>query len=352
VAAPRRRPESVGYDSLASTTTRSEDAEPVLTKESDMVRLGYALSCEEHRPRELVKFAQQAEAAGFTFAQISDHFHPWIDKQGQSPFVWSVIGGIAQATERLRLGTGVTCPIMRYHPAIVAQAAATCASMMPGRFFLGVGTGVALNEHIVGERWPSADERRDMLAEAIELMRELWEGCSTSFTGDYFQVVDARIYTLPDDPIELLVAASGPEAATLAGHAGDGLVATAPDQEIVEAFTAAGGSEKPRHGQVTCCWAADVEEAKKMALELWPNAAVRGELVQELPLPRHFEQAATMVSEEDIAQAIVCGPDPELYLEQIQQFVDAGFDHVYLHQVGPDQQGFFDFCKREILTKC
>lgn len=316
-----------------------------------MVELGYALSCEEHRPNDLVRYAAQAEQTGFTFALISDHFHPWIDQQGQSPFVWSVIGGIAQATERLRLGTGVTCPIMRIHPAIIAQAAATSAAMLPGRFFLGVGTGEALNEHVVGERWPSANERREMLAEAIDLMRVLWEGGFQSYDGDFFHVEDARIYTLPEEPMELMVAASGPLAAMLAGDAGDGLIATSPDKELVETFQSAGGAGKPRYGQFTCCWAADAAEARRTAFEYWPNSAIGGELGQELPLPRHFEQAAAMVSEDDVAQAIVCGPDPEPHLEKIKAFASAGFDHVYVHQVGPDQEGFFNFYQREIMPK-
>ena len=222
-----------------------------------MVEIGYALSCEEHAPNDLVRHAHEAEETGFTFALISDHFHPWIDRQGHSPFVWSVIGGIAHATRRLRLGTGVTCPIMRYHPAIVAQAAATSAAMMPGRFFLGVGSGENLNEHILGEGWPSAPVRQEMLEESIEIIRLLWQGGERSFDGTYFTVDHARLYTLPDEPPPLYVAASGPQAAKLAGEVGDGLIMTSPDTELINAFDAASGSEKPRYGQVTVCWAAD-----------------------------------------------------------------------------------------------
>jgi len=190
-----------------------------------MTEFGYALSSEEHLPNDLVRHARLAEEAGFTFGLISDHFHPWHDNQGQSPFVWSVIGGIAQATERLRLGTGVTCPLIRIHPAIVAQATATCAAMMPGRFFLGVGTGENLNEHVTGVGWPAPDERVSMLEEAIEVMRELWEGDYTTFRGDWYEVDGARIYTLPEEPIELYVAAGAPRIAQLAGESGDGLIA-------------------------------------------------------------------------------------------------------------------------------
>jgi G6PDH family F420-dependent oxidoreductase len=312
------------------------------------MELGYALSSEEHRPLDLIRHARQAEGHGFTFALISDHFHPWIDRQGQSPFVWSVVGGIAAITDELRLGTGVTCPTIRIHPAIVAQAAATAADMMPGRFFLGVGTGENLNEHVLGARWPSASERLEMLEEAVEVMRLLWRGETCSFEGKHYRVEDARIYTLPSDPIDVVVAASGPEAAELAGRVGDGLVSTSPDPELVEAFREAGGTG-PVYGQLTVCWADTEEEARRTALEWWPNGGLEGPLSQELPLPAHFEEAAAMVTEEDIAEAVVCGPDAELHLEEIARFVDAGFDRVYVHQVGPDQEGFFEHYARDVL---
>ena len=274
------------------------------------MEIGYALSSEEHRPLDLVRHARLAEDAGFPFALVSDHFHPWIDRQGQSPFVWSVIGGIASATESLRLGTGVTCPTIRIHPAIVAQAAATAAAMLPGRFFFGVGSGENLNEHVLGDRWPSASERQDMLEEAVGLMRTLWEGELTSFDGMHYVVEDARIYTLPEEPIEVLLAASGPEAAELAARIGDGLIGTAPDPELLDAYARAGG-DGPKYGQVTVCWAKSEEDARRTAFECWPNAALKGPLSQELPLPSHFEESAAMVSEDDVAELVVCGPDPD-----------------------------------------
>jgi G6PDH family F420-dependent oxidoreductase len=316
-----------------------------------MVQIGYALSSEEHAPNDLIRYARMAEDAGFPFALISDHFHPWIPKQGHSPFVWATIGGIAQATARLRLGTGVTCPIMRIHPAIIAQAAATAAAMMPGRFFLGVGSGERLNEHILGDHWPEPPVRQEMLAEAVELIRELWSGETRSFHGDYFEVENARIYTLPDPLPPIMVAASGPEAAELAGEIGDGLISTAPAKEVVQQFAAAGGRGKPRYGQFTVCWAPDEAQARKTAHEWWPNAGLQGPLNTELALPEHFEGVCQMVSEEQVAKEIVCGPDPQRHLEMIQQYVDAGFDHVYVHQVGPDQEGFFRFYQREVLPK-
>jgi G6PDH family F420-dependent oxidoreductase len=316
-----------------------------------MVELGYALSCEEHAPSDLVRFAQSAEQAGFSYALISDHYHPWLDRQGHSAFVWSVIGAIAHTTQRLRLGTGVTCPIMRYHPTIVAQAAATCAAMMPGRFFLGVGTGENLNEHILGEGWPSAPVRREMLEEAVEIIRLLWQGDEQNFDGSYFTVDHARVYTLPPDPPPLYIAASGPQAAEMAARLGDGLITTSPDADLVEAFNAAGGSQKPRYGQLTVCWAADEKSALETAREWWSSSAVPGELSQELPLPRHFEQATKLVRDEDVAKAVICGPDADKHRKAIQEYVDAGLEHVYIHQVGPDQAGFFDFYSREILPR-
>ncbi|MGE5444034.1 MAG: TIGR03557 family F420-dependent LLM class oxidoreductase [Ignavibacteriales bacterium] len=316
-----------------------------------MVEIGYALSSEEHRPKDLVRYAQRAEEAGFPFALISDHYHPWIDCQGQSPFVWSVIGGIAHTTDHLRLGTGVTCPIMRIHPAIIAQAAATPASMMPGRFFLGVGTGENLNEHILGDHWPPADIRLEMVKEAVEIIRLLWQGGTQSYWGNYYTVENARIYTLPDELPPIMVAASGPKAAEAAGSIGDGFVSTAPEGELIERFKAGGGGSKPRYGQLTVCWARTESEARRTAYEWWPNAGIKGELSQELPTPAHFEQACGLVKEEDVAGKIICSPDPDRHIAAIKKFVDAGYDHVYIHQVDPDQEGFFRFYEREILPE-
>ena len=214
------------------------------------MHFGYALSSEEHTPLALIDHAVAAEAAGFEFALVSDHFHPWIDKQGESPFVWSVLGAIATRTRTLRVGTGVTCPIIRLHPAIVAQAAATTAALFEGRFFLGVGTGENLNEHITGQRWPSTEIRREMLAEAVELMRKLWEGGLANHRGRHYTVENARLYTLPDGIVDVIVAAGGPEAADLGAQIGDGIVSTAPDAEIPSRYAAAGGNG-PRYAQVT-----------------------------------------------------------------------------------------------------
>jgi len=314
------------------------------------MEVGYSLSSEEHAPGDLVRHARGAEEAGFGFALISDHFHPWVDRQGQSPFVWSVIGAIAVSTRNLRLGTGVTCPTIRIHPAIVAQAAATAACLMPGRFFLGVGAGENLNEHILGDRWPSADERREMLAESIEVMRGLWDGDLYSFEGNHYTVDRARLYTVPPEEMTIAVAAGGTEAAELAGRVGDALISTAPERELVDAYVKAGG-RGPRYGQLTVCWATTEREARRTALEWWPNAGLPGPLSQELPLPSHFEEAATIVTEDDVAESVVCGPELDAHLEGIEAFATAGFDHVYVHQVGPDQKGFLDFYAREVLPE-
>jgi G6PDH family F420-dependent oxidoreductase len=314
------------------------------------MELGYALSSEEHPPRDLVRDAVRAEEAGFEFALVSDHFHPWIDRQGHSPFVWTVLGAIAVSTETLEVGTGVTCPTIRIHPAIVAQAAATVAASMPGRFFLGVGTGENLNEHILGNRWPSSDERQEMLSEAVEIIRGLWEGDLFSFDGDHYTVDRARIYTLPDEAVPIVVAASAPESAALAGQIGDGFVSTAPKKELVDAFLDAGG-HGPRYGQLTVCWAEEEADARRTALDLWPNAGLQGPLSQELPLPSHFEEAAVMVTEDSIGESVVCGPDLDEHLAKIEEFVEAGFDRVYVHQVGPDQAGFIDAYRDGVLPK-
>jgi G6PDH family F420-dependent oxidoreductase len=314
-----------------------------------VTKLGYTLSSEEFDAPTLVAQAERAERAGFAFASISDHFHPWINEQGESPFVWGTLGAISQRTERIELMTGVTCPTSRVHPAIVAQAAATAASLLPGRFSLGVGTGENLNEHITGERWPGVVERQDRLEEAIAVIRELWTGKLKSHRGEHFTVENARLYSLPEEPPPLLVAVAGESSVELAAGHGDGLIGTAPVAESVEQFRSEGGEGKPTYGQLHVCWGEDEEKAKKLALKQWPNGAISGSYFLELPLPSHFEEAAAVLDTRDIAESIVCGPDPERHRAAIQEYVDAGYDHVYVHQIGPDQGSFFDFYEREVL---
>ena len=312
------------------------------------IRLGYALSSEEHSPAALIRNAALAEESGFEFALVSDHYHPWVDAQGHSAFVWTVLGGIARETQKLEVGTGVTCPMIRIHPAIIAQAAATTADLFDGRFFLGVGTGENLNEHILGDHWPPYDERREMLVESIQVMRGLWEGDLFSHRGEHYVVENARIYTLPERPPRIIVAAGGPESATVAAEVGDGLIVTSPEAEVLDTFRSEGGGEKPVYGQVTVCWAETDAAATKTLHEIWPNAGVPGALSQELPLPQHFEEASSIVSPEMLVERIPVGPDVERYVSSAAEYIDAGVEHIYFHQVGPDQEGFFKFFRDEL----
>jgi G6PDH family F420-dependent oxidoreductase len=315
------------------------------------VELGYAFSAEEHSPSELVRNARLAEETGFTFGLVSDHIHPWVDTQGHSAFVWGVLGAIAQATERFRIGTGVTCPLIRMHPVIVAHAAATTACLMPGRFFLGVGTGENLNEHVTGAQWPAPDERLEMLEEAVEAMRLLWQGGYQTHRGKHYTADHVRIFDVPDEPIEVAVAAAQPNAAELAGRIGDSLVTTSADEEVVQKFESSGGSGKPKYGQLTGCWAESEDAAKQTVLKQWPNAVIQGAASQELPMPEHFAQLGALVEADDLDGELPLGPDPQPWLDEIRKYADAGLTHVYLHQIGPDQDGFFRFAREELLPK-
>jgi G6PDH family F420-dependent oxidoreductase len=293
--------------------------------------------------------ASQAEQAGFRSVFISDHYHPWTDRQGESPFVWSVIGAIA-ATTKLRVMTGVTCPTMRIHPAVLAQAAATSQLLLDRRFSFGVGSGEALNEHVLGQRWPPTDIRLEMLEEAIEILRLLWRGGTVNHHGRYYTVENARIYSLPDQPPPVLVSGFGPKSTALAARIADGYVNTAPDADSVHSYRSHGG-KGPTVAAVKVCWGRDESAARKLAFELWPTTGVPGELSQELPTPAHFEQAAQNVTEDMVADKIACGPDPERHLSAIRQYIDAGYDEIYVSQIGDDQTGFFDFFARELRPR-
>ena len=313
-----------------------------------MTSFGYTLSSEEHGPQKLVDNARRAEALGFDFVSISDHYHPWVTAQGHSPFVWSVLGAIAAATERIEVGVGVTCPIMRIHPAVLAQAAATTALLFDGRFFFGVGTGEALNEHITGLRWPRPQIRREMLEEAVAVMRQLWTGDTVDHRGAYYEVENARVFDPPSATIPVIVSGFGAEAATLAGRIGDGYWGNSPEGELVDAFEKAGGSG-PRYAQLNLCWAEDEASAKKTVHEIWPNAGVAGQLSQDLPTWTHFEQAAEPLTEDQVTESVPCGPDiTEELVKSVREFVDAGFDHLYFHNIGPDQEGFFRYWESEL----
>jgi G6PDH family F420-dependent oxidoreductase len=315
------------------------------------MKIGYFLSSEEWGPRELVELAVKAEDAGFEGLWISDHFHPWNDEQGHIPFVWSVIGAIARATPAVRLTTAVTCPTLRTHPAVIAQAAATSAVLLDGNFCLGIGSGEALNEHILGDRWPSADERLEMLEEAVEVMRMLWRGGFQDHRGRHYRIENARIYDLPELPPPVLISGFGPKSIDLAARIGDGFCTVQPDVEAVERFHANGGDHKLVQGGMKVCWGEDEERAKHIAYRLWPNEALPGELAQVLPTTRHFEQASELVTPEMVAEQVPCGPDPERHVEAIEAFARAGFDELYVQQIGPDQDAFFAAYREHILPR-
>jgi coenzyme F420-dependent glucose-6-phosphate dehydrogenase len=310
-----------------------------------MPELGFAISSEDHPPNDLVRQAALAEQAGFSFCLISDHYHPWTTKQGHAPFVWSTLGGIAHATSTIRVGTGVTCPTMRIHPAIIAQAAASVACMMGDRFFLGVGTGENLNEHILGARWPLPDERLEMLEEAVEVIRLLWQGGEQTHRGKHYTVDHAQVFDLPDSGVEIYVAAAQPKAAQLAGRIGDGLISTSPDEEVIKNF----GQDKPKLGMMHVAYDTDADAALKRAHELWPNSGMKGSLSQELATPSDFEGAAPMVSPEDVGESVPHGPDPAKYLEMISDFDKAGFTHVYIHQIGENQEEFCQWAAQNLM---
>ncbi len=312
------------------------------------MEIGYHLSSEELHPSLMPDLARKAEEAGFAFLTVSDHYHPWTHRQGQSPFVWSVLGALAAVTETIEIGTAVTCPMIRTHPAIIAQAAATTAAMMPGRFFLGVGTGEALNEHILGDRWPSSGVRREMLEEAVEVIRLLWKGGSQSHFGRHYTVEQATLFTLPDEPPPIIVSGFGPHSIELAARIGDGYITTAPDTEAVAGYRGAGGSG-PVYGKMDVALADGEAEARRLALETWPNSALEGELAQVLPLPAFFEAATAKVSEDDVAEKILCVQDPQAHVDRLRAYDDAGFDRVVVQQVGLEQGRLFELYAEAVL---
>jgi G6PDH family F420-dependent oxidoreductase len=313
------------------------------------MKLGYFLSCEEFGPQELVAQARQAEAAGFHGLWISDHFHPWIDAQGESPFVWGVVGALSEATD-LPVTTGVTCPTVRMHPAIVAHAAATAAVQLGGRFTLGVGSGEALNEHILGDPWPEADVRLEMLEEAVQVMRALWSGEVVHHRGTHYRVDHARLYTIPDAPPRVLVSGFGPKAVDLAGRIGDGYATVMPDAELISRYHESGGGG-PVHAGTKVCYGSDEAEARRTAHRLWPNEALPGELAQILPAPEHFQQATQLVTEEMIGESVPCGPDLDKHIEALQEYADAGVDELYVQQIGGGHEAFFEAYAREVLPR-
>jgi G6PDH family F420-dependent oxidoreductase len=315
------------------------------------MKIGYFLSSEQWGPRDLVELAIKAERAGFEGLGISDHYHPWSDEQGHSPFVWSVIGAIAQATNH-KVTTAVACPTVRIHPAIIAQAAATGSILLEGRFCLGVGSGEALNEHILDVRWPEADERLEILEQAVEVSRELWQGGTHNHRGCHYRVERAQIYDLPVEPPPILVSGFGPKAIDVAARIGDGFVTVGPDAEAVKRFrTKARRPGTLVQGGIKVCWGADEAEARKSAQQLWANDGLPGELAQVLPTPQHIEQASRLVTEEMIAGATPCGPDVERHVQALQEYVQAAFDEVYVQQIGPEQDVFSGAYAEHVLSR-
>jgi G6PDH family F420-dependent oxidoreductase len=315
------------------------------------MKIGYFLASEEWGPQQLVAQAVKARAAGFEGLWISDHYHPWNDEQGHSPFVWSTIGAIAQAAEGMKVSTAVTCPTMRIHPAVIAQAAATSAVLLEGRFCLGLGSGEALNEHILGDRWPGADERLEMLEEAVEVIRTLWRGGVQDHRGRHYRVEHCRVYDLPDSPPPIVISGFGRKSVELAARIGDGYCTVGPDADSVELFRARTENGKLVQGGLKVCWGADEAQARKTVHRLWPNEALPGELAQILPTPEHFEQASELVTEEMVADEVPCGPDVERHVEAIKEYEDAGFDELYVNQIGPDQDAFFEAYRDHVLPR-
>ena len=313
------------------------------------MQVGYKIATEVFGPTQVVEQARQAEQAGFDFVEMSDHFHPWLDVQGHSAFTWSMLGAMAASTERIGLVTGVTCPFFRYHPAIIAQAAATVALLSGGRFTLGLGSGERLNEHVVGRPFPAVHRRHEMLREAIQIIRLLWQGGYQSYDGKHLQLEDARVFDLPETLPLIPVAAGGPRAARLAAALGDGLVATDPERSLVDAYHDAGG-RGPLYCEVPLAWAPDEDTAAQAVHEKTRWALTGWKVMSELPNPVNFEAATTMVTVDDVKGQFACGPDVSRHLEVAQQFVDAGFDHVVLQNAGPDPDGFLQFFREELAA--
>lgn len=311
------------------------------------MKVGYKLFAEGYDPKEVVRQAVEAERAGFDFVEVSDHFHPWLHDHEHSGFAWSMLAAIAARTERLELATGVTCPFVRYHPAIIAQAAATTAILSDGRFTLGVGAGEQLNEHVVGRGWPSVTVRHEMFREALEIIRLLWSGGYQSYEGKHLRLEDARVFDLPDADPTIAVAIGGPRGAEIAAELGDGIFATDPDPDLVSAFEKAGG-DGPKYAEVPLAWAPDERTAAESAHTMFRFGLLGWKVLSELPNPVNFEEASEFISADDVGEAFACGPDAERHLEVAKEFASAGFDHLALVNAGPDPDGFFEFFAAEL----
>jgi G6PDH family F420-dependent oxidoreductase len=311
------------------------------------VRLGFKLIAEAYSPTEIVRQAVQAEEAGFDFVEVSDHFHPWVSEHEHSGFAFSMLAAAAARTERIELATGVTCPFIRYHPAVVAQAAATTALLSEGRFILGIGAGERLNEHIVGAGWPPVAVRHQMLREALEIIRLLWSGGYQSYSGKHLRLEDARVFDLPDQLPRIVVAAGGPAAARIAGELGDAIFATEPREDLVSAYRSAGGTG-PRYAEVPLAWAPTEDAGAESARKLFRFGVTGWKVQAELPNPVNFDAATKFVTAEHMREQFGCGPDAQRHVEVAKEFLDAGYDQLALINAGPDMDGFFDFFGKEL----
>jgi G6PDH family F420-dependent oxidoreductase len=315
-----------------------------------MMQIGYTMMCEQAGPKQLVRDVTLAEQAGFDFAAISDHFFPWLESQGHSPYAWSVLGAAAQATSRIPLMTFVTCPIRRYHPAVVAQKAATMQLLSGGRFTLGLGAGENLNEHIVAGQWPLAPVRHEMLTEAVEIIRALWAGDTVTYRGKHFDVESAKVWDLPEAAPPIGIAVSGPSSCRLAGEHADIMIAVKPDADLGTMFDDAGGSGKPRIGQIALSYDTDQQVAARRAMDQFRWFTGGWRVNAELPVPASFDSAAVTVREEDVTAQMPCGPDVGRHVAGIREFEAAGFTHIALIQVGADtQERFIEWAATELL---
>lgn len=313
-----------------------------------MVKFGYKLMSEEHGPKALVENAVRAEAAGFDFLCLSDHYHPWLEVQGHSPYAWSVFGAIAHATSTAGILSGLTCPIIRYHPAIVAQAAATIAVMSDNRFTLGVGAGERLNEHVVGARWPSLPERHAMLGEALDIFKVLWQGGVHSKVGKHFVLDHARLYDLPDRPIPVIVGVGGPRGVAMAAEKADGIMVTTPKPKLVQQFREKTGRQGPVYGEAMVAYGETPEKGLELAHKYFRFSAFGWSVMGELPSVEGFEAVSQFVTPENLARYIHTGPDPEGHVKAIRKYAELGCDHISLVCPGPDQAAFFDYFEKKL----
>ena len=316
-----------------------------------MVQFGYKLMTETTDPKSLVRNARRAEDAGFDFVSISDHFHPWLESHGHSPFAWSVLGAIAATTSRIGLSTGLTCPTMRYHPTIVAQAAATIGVMSDGRFTLALGAGERLNEHVVGQGWPAVHQRHAMLREAVAIIRLLWRGETCSHQGQFYHLDSARIYDLPREAIPIVIGVSGEKSTRLAGEVADGIMSVEPKRELIEQWQKAGGAGGPRYGELALGYANSKRAGLELVHKYMRFGALDWSVLSELPNVGAFECATKFVRPEDLRDEVPHGPDVETYVEAVRKFVDAGFDHVALLAIGDDQEAFIRFFETRLADR-